>query len=171
MKVNTRILKRLGIILVFLVILHFLGQESRKHFYLNWTPSVPVGLYKLSPLQGQLRRGDLILMTVPGTFKRYIYGRKWLPAGWPLLKNVAALPGENFCTRGPYFTIEGKYVAKVYPMDNEGLPLPRKEGCWIVRPGHFLPMATHIPNSFDGRYMGDISEDHIIAKATPLLTR
>lgn len=163
--------KAMGFGLFMVALLSLLGRESRKHFFLNLTESEPRGLYRVIPATLRLAHGELVLFYPPGQFEGYVYGRGWLPHRWPLLKHVGALPGDTFCVEGDLFWVRGKPLGRVFPVDNQGLPLPRLSGCKKVREGHFLPVAKGVANSFDGRYMGDILQSLIMAKATPLWTR
>jgi type IV secretory pathway protease TraF len=121
-------------------------------------------------LHGNLKRGETILMRCPKGFEKYLYGRKWLPEGWPLFKTVGAVPGDTFCVSRELFTVQGKTVGPVYQTDREGLPLPVLRGCRAVRENHFLPVATGLKSSFDGRYFGTVPVSLIIGTARPVLT-
>lgn len=157
--------------LLVVAILSLLGRESRKHFFLNLTISEPRGLYRVIPATAHLTHGEMVLFYPPGQFEAYVYGRRYLPRRWPLLKHVGALPGDTFCVEGELFWVRGKPIGKIFPVDRQGLPLPRLSGCKKVREGYFLPVATAAANSFDGRYMGDIPQSQITAKAIPLWTK
>src|SRR6266568_2136708 len=97
MKINKRPLK-----IVISVLLIFIAALIVQRFYtpliwINLSESEPLGLYQVQMFNGDLSHGDLVIMNVPSGFERYVYDRGWLPKGWPLLKNVAALPGETYC--------------------------------------------------------------------------
>ena len=170
MKLQNRYIRLTCYVLAGLLFFQVLGSYTRKHFYKNLSVSEPIGLYRLQPFTGELQRGELVLMSTPKEFEKYVYGREWLPRGWPLLKHVGALAGDSFCISGPNFSIEGKEIGRVFSTDSKGLPLPKLSGCVRVPVGSFLPIATHDPLSFDGRYMGPVSLSHVLAKAKPLLT-
>lgn len=109
-------------------------------------------------------------MTVPVKAQSYIYGRGWLPEGWGLLKTVGAIPDDTYCITGKELTVDGAFVGPVFESDSKGLPLPRLRGCRKVEVDHFLPVATHIKQSFDGRYFGTVSNSEIKALAVPVFT-
>lgn len=155
--------------LLLLLLLHMVSSLFGKRLWLNLTRSEPVGLYRMEKLDREVRRGDLVLLNIPSEFRPYVYGRNWLPRGWPLLKHVGAIGGDLLCCDGSSFSINGVTIGPVYPADTEGLPLPRIKGCQPVPEGHFLPVATGVKNSFDGRYMGPVSLSEIKGLAKPIL--
>lgn len=167
---NPSPLKKVALVLLLLLALQ-LGQAIvGKRYWLNFTGSEPMGIYHAEKLDRPPRRGDMVIMSVPDRFKRYVYGRRWLPEGWPLLKHVGAVPGDLFCIRGGHLTINGAIIGPVFQSDHEGMPLPRLEGCRRVPAGHFLPVAAGLQSSFDGRYMGSVSQSEIRGLAKPVLT-
>jgi conjugative transfer signal peptidase TraF len=168
MKFDPAPLRKAILVLLCLLAFQVLTGFWGKPFWVNFTDSVPAGLYRIEKLSREVKRGDLIIMDVPPQFRRYTYGRKWLPDRWTLFKYAGAVPGDLFCVRGASFTVNGFYVGPVLPVDQEGLPLPHLEGCWQVPAGHFLPVATGILHSFDGRYMGTVSLSEVRGLARPI---
>jgi len=152
-----------------LLLLSIPVSKLQKHHYLNLSPSVPLGLYRIVP-PATLAVGDLVVFDPPQGVHRYIYGRRWLPQGWPLIKYVGALPGDTFSVENVSLYINNKYMGPVYDRDNEGNRLPRITGTHTVEPETFLPLSTHISRSFDGRYFGTIELASIKGKALPVWT-
>ena len=167
---DVKTLKRMAAILLLLGALQCLNVLHGGKFWLNLTDSEPIGLYRVYPADREIRRGDLIVMAVPPEFHQYVYGRGWLPEGWSLFKHVGAVPGDTYCVTGSWLTVNGKPVGPVYSIDEEGHPLPQLHGCRRVPDGHFLPVATRIKRSFDGRYMGAVKLSTIKGTATPIVT-
>ena len=58
----------------------------------NVTASVPVGLYSIGGKTG-LQRGDRVAIDPAFRLQKYLASRGYLPAGVPLIKEVAALAG------------------------------------------------------------------------------
>lgn len=156
--------------LLLLGALQILASRYHHVFWINLTDSEAIGLYRLDPLDGEVQRGDMVIMEVPEEFRQYVYGQGWLPEGWPLLKHVGAVAGDVYCVQKGRIIINGIVIGPVYLADQEGRPLPRIEGCRRVPAGYFLPVATHIPRSFDGRYMGAVTLAAIQGVARPILT-
>jgi len=151
---------------VILLLLSFPVSKLQKHYYLNLSPSVPLGLYRIvSPTN--LAVGDLVVFDPPEGAHPYLYGRHWLPQGWPLIKYVGALAGETFSIEGASFCINNKYIGMVHDRDDEGRTLPKTTGTHTVEPGMFLPVSPY-SRSFDGRYFGTVPVNSIKGKASPL---
>lgn len=167
---NPRPIKVTGAVLCALLLFHLLGSRLTKGLWLNVTHSVPAGLYRLEKFDGKAVRGEMVVMKVPAPFRSYVYGRKWLPEGWSLIKHIGAVPGDVFCITRSALAVNGSYVAPVYARDSAGLPLPYRPGCYRVAEDHFLPVATGVSNSWDGRYMGAVHVSEIIGIARPLWT-
>lgn len=139
-------------------------------YYINYTQSSPRGIYRVVPFTGTLQAGEIVIIDVPESARPYVYGRGWIPDGTPLMKKVGALPGDEYSITSTEVLINGKYVGPICERDSEGKPLPELRGVWHIKDGYFLPMSTHIPNSFDGRYFGAVPVELIRCKALPVLT-
>lgn len=150
-----------------LLILSFPTSFHPKAFYLNLSSSMPRGLYRVTP-PGTIKRGERVIFSPPGWAQPFIYGRRWLPQGWPILKYVGALEGDTYCVQGKAFLVNQKYTGPVFVKDGEGRALYPAIGRHLVEKNSFLPVSTHIPNSFDGRYFGTVPLSAIKGKASPV---
>ena len=168
MKTDPAPIKKAILVLMCLLIFQVVAGFFGKTFWLNFTESEPVGLYHMEKPNREIRRGDMVIMSIPGPYQKYVYGRKWLSPGWPLLKHVGAVAGDQFCSGGDSFWINGVSIGPVFSVDSQGLPLPRLGGCRQVPYGHFLPVATGVKTSFDGRYMGPVSLSEIRGLVRPI---
>jgi conjugative transfer signal peptidase TraF len=167
---NSKPLKIVFAVFLFLAIVQVISFASGYHFFLNLTGSEPRGVYLQRPFDGTLHRGDLVFMKCPPGFEKFVYGRKWLPNGWPLLKTVRGIPGDCFCVSENDVSVEGKRFGPVFPRDRQGLQLPVIRGCRSIPPHHFLPIATGLENSFDGRYFGAVPDSLITGKAELIIS-
>jgi type IV secretory pathway protease TraF len=82
---------------------------STRWVRVNVSPSSPYGLYRLAAVTPPLPRGTLVVLPVPPAVQR------WHSAWLPLLKPIAALPGDLVCTSDEGLWIEGKAYGPVYP--------------------------------------------------------
>jgi conjugative transfer signal peptidase TraF len=155
---------------LFMAMFQLISFSSSRRFILNLTGSEPRGIYFLKPFDGALHRGDLVFMKCPPGYEKFVYGRKWLPNGWPLLKTVRGIPGDCFCVSENDVSVEGKRFGPVYSFDSQGLQLPVIRGCRTIPPHHFLPIATGLENSFDGRYFGAVPDSLITGKAELIIS-
>jgi len=127
----------------------------------NISNSLPLGFYRIYPLERPLTPGTLVVVNVPG----------WSARTMPFLKPVAAVGGEWVCRAGHQLIIHGEDYGPVFD-SWRGEPLPSAVGedrCALVPPGHVF-LATMAPDSLDSRYFGPIALAQISATATPFLT-
>jgi len=144
-----------------------LAAAPRPRLLLNTTASVPVGLYRLSPV-GAPRVGDLVVVAPDPALAAFLDDGGWLPRGVPLLKPVAAVAGQSVCRLGPAVTIDGRPVARALEVDGRGRSLPTWSGCRGLGSGEVFLLARAF-GSLDGRYFGVTDGRQVLARATPLL--
>lgn len=77
----------------------------------------------------------------------------YLPLGVPLLKPVAALPGQRVCRIGAAVTVDGKPLGDALARDHRGRPLPVWQGCRHVLPGQVFVMNAAVPKNQPKRVM------------------
>ncbi len=133
----------------------------------NATASTPVGLYRLHAV-GMLHDGVLVAAMPPEPIASFLARGGFLPRGVPLLKHIAALPGQTVCRRGDAVSIDGKAAGAALDHDHLGRPLPRWSGCRRLRRGEVFLMNRAVPDSLDGRYFGPFPAASIIGQATPV---
>lgn len=135
----------------------------------NTSPSMPSGVYWITR-DAPVERGSVVLFAPPDGVRGLIYGRGWLPEGVPLLKTVGGLAGDAYCVRDSRFVVAGADVGPVFARDSQGLPVPQIVGCRRVGTGEFLPVASTLDRSFDGRYFGAVSVRNVLGVGRALLT-
>ncbi|MBB2158233.1 S26 family signal peptidase [Gluconacetobacter diazotrophicus] len=133
----------------------------------NATASTPVGLYRLQAARS-LHVGDLIAIRPPTHIAASLARGGYLPLGVPLLKPVAALPGQRVCRIGAAVTVDGTVFGNALARDHRGRPLPVWQGCRHVLPGQVFVMNPAVPTSLDGRYFGVLPVDAVLGRAQPL---
>ena len=134
----------------------------------NYTPSEPLGLYRLTYLSpGQYKRGMTVVFPVPAPFRPMVDRRRYANPGTPMLKKIWGMPGDIVCETAGWVALNGRIIGPVFRTDTEGRPLPRIRGCYRIPPGYFFPASNYIKNSFDGRYIGVVPFTAIEAEATP----
>jgi conjugative transfer signal peptidase TraF len=138
-------------------------------FVWNASASVPVGLYAISAA-GPLAVTDLVAVRAPEPIAAFLAERGYLPRGVPLLKRVAALPGQTVCRVEAAVTVDGIAMGEALARDRLGRPLPGWQGCRTVAADELFLMNFDIRDSLDGRYFGPISARAVIGRAIPLYT-
>jgi conjugative transfer signal peptidase TraF len=133
----------------------------------NASASVPIGLYAVQPA-GVLSVAELVIVRPPEDLARFLAARRYLPQGVPLLKRVAAIPGQIVCRAKLTITIDGIAVGDALERDRHGRPLPVWQGCRAVPAGEVFLMNRQSEDSFDGRYFGLLPATTIVGRAEPL---
>jgi len=136
----------------------------------NASASAPIGLYAVTP-GAQAEPGDMVIARVPDPWRMLAARRRYLPANVPLVKRVAAGPGDEICALGQEVFINGRWVVARLAADAHGRPMPWWNGCMRLHGHQFFLLMTSSPASFDGRYFGVTDGTQIVGKARPLWTR
>lgn len=143
---------------------------------INLTPSEPLGLWQIVPLDRPVAIGDLVFICAPpgpvsafGVERGY-FRRGSCPGGaGPLIKTVAALAGSHI-EIGTDVVIDGAALprSKLILRDGAGRPLTPWTG-GIVPAGQIF---VHSPfaGSYDSRYFGPIPDAGLLGLASPILT-
>lgn len=135
----------------------------------NASASAPIGLYRIDR-DAPLRLGDLVAITPPDDIARFLDRRRYLPSGVPLIKHIAALPGQRICRAGAVITRDGRAIAVAKMQDRMGRALPVWRGCHRLHAGQLF-LLNPAPDSLDGRYIGLLPATGLIGNARPILTR
>lgn len=136
----------------------------------NVSPSAPVGLYRVIP-GGALERGDMVVARLPERWRRLAAERHYLPSNVPLVKAVAAIPGDEVCAVGESLYVNGRWAVHRLESDGQGRSMPMWQGCATLGPSQYLLLMAAAPASFDGRYFGPVEAELIVGRAVPLWVR
>src|SRR3546814_13124373 len=71
----------------------------------NASASTPIGLYRVEPDRSP-EVTDLVAVRPPEPLASFLADGGYLPRGVPLLKRVAALPGQRVCRTGLAITVD-----------------------------------------------------------------
>jgi conjugative transfer signal peptidase TraF len=134
----------------------------------NRSESEPLGLYVRSA--AALDRGQIIAFPAPPSALSYASGRMAYLRRIPILKEVAAMPGDTVCTLDGKLTINGAWRAPILSQDRQGRPLPRWQACRRLETGEIFVFSNRIPNSFDSRYYGPVRREAVVGVFRPFLT-
>tara|TARA_R110002072_G_scaffold19100_30_gene71211 strand:- start:11930 stop:12442 length:513 start_codon:yes stop_codon:yes gene_type:complete len=136
----------------------------------NASASVPIGFYAVQPLNTPAV-GDLVVLEPPTPLGDWLLARGYLGADVPLIKHVAALPGQRVCRIGVTVSIDGVTVARAKPRDRFKRPLPVWQGCMQLTDDEIFFLNPDTEASLDGRYFGPLSRETIIGRAVPIQVR
>ncbi len=135
----------------------------------NATASTPIGFYDLHPPR-KLKVGDLVAIMPDKPLADFLVERGYIGRNVPLLKHVAALPGQEVCRVGRSVTVDAVRFGDALDHDHLGRKLPVWQGCRRLAKGDLFLMNTTVRDSLDGRYFGPLPAHTVIGKATPLYT-
>lgn len=135
----------------------------------NASASTPVGFYTIGE-PGPVAVTDLVAVDAPEPLATFLSDGGYLPRGVPLLKRVAALPGQRVCRTGLAITVDGVPMGDALDRDRRGRALPIWQGCRLVANGELFLMNWQVRDSLDGRYFGPLPATAVIGRATPLYT-
>lgn len=135
----------------------------------NASASAPLGLYAVQEVD-QFRVGELLVATPPPEIEEFLVDGRYVPAGVPLIKHIAALPGQSICRIGNTITVDMRVVGQARKLDSKDRPLPYWQGCLTLASQQIFLMNTAVPDSLDGRYFGPFERANIIGRAVPIWT-
>lgn len=139
-------------------------------FVWNASASAPIGLYRIEPLPDP-PNGALVAVTPPPALASWLAARGYLGERVPLLKHIAAKPGQLVCRSGAVVSVDGRPVVVARMLDGRGRPLPVWQGCRALRVGELLMLNPDHADSMDGRYFGPLPASTVLGRAVPILTR
>lgn len=131
-------------------------------FLWNRTESASKGLYWRS--DGALEIGDWAIVSARAPSAIWIAEHGFLAPGWPIIKRVAGVPGDEICRADERVFVNRALVAEALKTDSVGRKLPRWSGCTTLGENEFFLLNDH-PRSLDGRYFGATKAKDIDGKA------
>ncbi len=135
----------------------------------NASASAPIGLYTVRTA-ADLGVTDLVAVDAPEPWASFLKEREYLPRGVPLMKRIAALPGQTVCRIRRNVSVDTIAMGEAMARDRRGRELPAWQGCRTLRASEIFLMNWDVRDSLDGRYFGPIPKDSIIGRALPLWT-
>lgn len=135
----------------------------------NVSPSSPIGLYLVGDKAG-LKVGERVVIDPPPALRELLVERGYLASGVPLVKRIAAVPGQQVCRFAHAVSVDGAFVGAARARDSAGRTLPTWAGCTVLREGELFVMNPAAPDSFDGRYFGPLRMSDMVGRARPVWT-
>lgn len=143
---------------------------------INLTPSYPLGIWRIVPLDRKVAVGDLVMICPPPTSAFTLarlrgYLHSGLCPGWlsPLIKTVAATQGQRVEIAG-FVSVDGMPLAgsELRNADAEGRALLPYAGGVVPR-GHIF-LHSDFAGSYDSRYFGPTPAEGVLGLAQPVFT-
>ena len=166
-----RVLLALGLVAGLVPATHALGLR------INWTSSMPLGLYRKVP--AHLERGEIVLICLPEEIAEVGRQRRYLPLGnCPegvslIVKEIVAIAGDVIELQEEFLAINGVVVDRtpLRSFDSLGRPLDHVQpGRRLVADGEVWVLGSERSRSWDSRYFGAVPVESTVASAKPVLT-
>ena len=136
-------------------------------FFINLSPSIPVGLYMRQGGKA-LEVGDTVVLKVSEKVRVVAIKIGLLQHTKLLFKRIQAGPGERFCFEGGVLRVrKGEFGLK--RETSTGMVLPQLKGCSVLSPSEYLVVGD-TADSFDSRYFGAVREEDVVARVRPVVT-
>jgi len=146
-------------------------------FYINTTPSLPVGLYRI--VDESVSKGAYVAFCPP---QRDVFdwavARGYINSGncpgdyGQLLKRVHAVAGDTVLIDETGITVNGQWLPNSAPLftDAYGAALPQYRFDAVLGEYEYLLLSDLNPHSFDARYFGVIDYAQIVHVVHPVIT-
>lgn len=143
---------------------------------INLTPSYPLGIWRIVPLDREIAVGDRVMICPPPTSvftlaRQRGYLRSGLCPEWlsPMIKTVAATQGQRVEIAGAVSVDDVPLAgSELRAADAEGRGLLRYAG-GVVPPGHIF-LHSDFAGSYDSRYFGPVPATGVLGLARLVLT-
>lgn len=112
-----------------------------------------------------MRKGEIIIAFAPPSARQLAARRGYVPYDVPLVKELAAIPGDRVCARGAEIFVDGVLAVRRVAKDAFGRTLPWWDGCRTLGKGEVFLLSPRVPRAFDGRYFGVTEERDIVGIA------
>ena len=146
-------------------------------FRINTSPSIPIGIYRIT--SEPIKVGNYVLLCPENkepfitAQKRGYIGAGYCPGGLGyMFKRVAALPNDIITMNDKGLHVNGKLYPNSKPFKHD--PLNRALPIWHanktrLKAREVILMTKNDPNSFDARYFGPLPQQQIISVVKPVL--
>ena len=164
-------------LLILAVVLSVHAATYRSRLRVNWTESLPRGLYRLT--SDPLHRGALVVTCLEGEPARVALKRGYLRPGRcrsgvrPVLKIVAAIEGDAVVVSEEGVEVNGRLLSFSAPRtkDRHGRPVATAPFGRYQLAGSEVWLHNPVPFSWDSRYFGPVTlEEGEYDVARPVLT-
>lgn len=135
----------------------------------NASASAPIGLYRIKPITPP-EIGDYVLIRPDQDLEKFIAERGYLPENIPLLKRVAAVPGDEICRESQAIFINNVRVVDAQIFDSFALEMPAWSGCFTLQSSEIF-LLNDPEKSLDGRYFGATKLNDVIGVARVVWVR
>lgn len=154
-------MKRIGVLGLFGLVTGLLVSilsPPKERLIWNRTGSAPKGLYWLS--DEPFTHGSWVVVSASSDASQWAQARGYVGPGWPLLKQVSGMPGDEVCRAGREVSVNGALIGHALDVDARGRGMPVWTGCRRLQRDEIFLMNAH-PASLDGRYFGVMAREDL----------
>ncbi|MBS7555951.1 conjugative transfer signal peptidase TraF [Ancylobacter dichloromethanicus] len=144
--------------------------------HINLTPSEPLGLWRIVPLDRPVAIGDLVFVCPPpgavlgfGLERGYFRWGSCPGGAAPLIKTVAALAGSRIEV-GASVVIDGDALPRSELIARDGAGRPLTSWTGGIVPADQIFVHSPFAGSYDSRYFGPIPAAGLLGLARPIFT-
>ena len=137
-------------------------------FVINFTESVPAGVYRILDAS-EIRRGMYVAFKPPAAALTTAEGRPWFRKDKYFVKQVIGLSGDEIYIKSGKLSVNNDEIAQVLDADRQGVAFAVTEGCYHLSDNQIFVMGLKSTYSFDSRYFGPI-DTSIVQKVSFLLS-
>ncbi len=146
-------------------------------FRFNDTESMPAGIWRVTAA-ADTRRGDVVTICAPDVPSiRQARERGYIGPGIcangaePLVKPVAAVPGDLVTVAREGVAVNGEPVERTAQLEQDGAGRPlhgMAPGSYRVAPGQVWLLSGYDTRSFDSRYFGAVPVANVLGRTWPV---
>ncbi|MGA7178230.1 MAG: S26 family signal peptidase [Thiobacillaceae bacterium] len=142
-------------------------------YRINFSASVPVGLWQVHAPSGPLQQGDYVSFCAPVAWYPFLQPGDCPNGAKPFLKQVAGVPGDRVVVTDAGVRINGRTLADSIPLARAismDVSLPQWREAMVLPRDSYWVYGTGWPRrSFDSRYWGPLPRSRILSIAQPIL--
>lgn len=137
----------------------------------NYTASLPIGIWKASPIIGEVKRGDFISFKAQDLFKDKDLIKKYpgRDRNKFYLKVVMGLPGDTVSYSKNGVSVNGEVLpfSKIVSVNTKGEKIENVQYPVVLKADEYWLMTPH-HSGFDSRYYGAVHKKYFNERMMPL---
>jgi conjugative transfer signal peptidase TraF len=174
---RTRVYRAAGLVALLAIVTALAATKYARPWMINPSPSMPVGIYELRPVDHPIARGDTVVVCAPPSVTAFAAAYHYLGPG-PcssnteyVLKLVAAIAGDVVDLGPRTIGINGRCLVTGITLERDHARhvLPHvARGRYHLGP-HQLWLWAPAARSFDSRYFGAVDARGVVNLASPAI--
>lgn len=152
-------------IIIFLSLVGILISQ-RNNYIINPSKSLTRGIYKITPIDNDIKQGDIVVFKISKQVKELARERGYILNNVEtLMKIVAATKNDKVTISENKLFINKVFWGNISKQDSHFRNLPQKSEKELQPLNDEFLLLSKVDNSFDCRYIGTIKKNDILFKA------